>query len=472
VKVLLIFPPRTHAARILLLDSIEEHMGHKPPLGLMYIAAYLKRNSVHEVFLLDSQVEDLSVPQILAQVDRINPDVVGITAWTDYWYDITRLIEGIKRRNRGTHVSLGGPHASVFPKLSLDHPGVDSIILGDGEAPFLALVDALSGGSSPRGIPGLFLKGDEANAENSSFYWHENLDELPFPARTALPLQNYTSVLGKERLATTMVTSRGCPFQCIFCKLHYQRTRLRSADNVVEEFQEIRGLGIREIELYDDTFSVSRQRVIDICQELERRKLGVNWMCRDRVDNVDEETLSWMKRAGCSRIHLGVESGSDRTLKTVKKGITTSQIRAAVGAAKRAGLEVLTYFMLGLPGETREDIGETIAFAIELDPDYATFSVTIPYPGTELYNRGLAEGVIPRDYWREYVEQPVPDFCLPHLYEEHLTKEELLRVRNRAIKQFYFRPRYIRKNLSRVTSLRALLRRARMALSLFKETGR
>lgn len=458
--------------KILLLDAIEEHMGHKPPLGLMYIASYLRKNSNHEVFLLDSQAQDLSIHQILEQVDQIRPDVVGITAWTDYWYDITQLVAGIKNRNSRIHISLGGPHVSVFPQLALEYPGVDSIILGDGESPFLALVDALSMGNALQGIRGLFVKGDVANAENESFHWHENLDELPFPDRSAQPLRNYTSVFGKKRLATTMVTSRGCPFQCIFCKLHFQRTRLRSAGNVVKEFEEVRSLGIREIELYDDTFSVSRQRVLDICQEIDRRKLDVDWMCRDRVDNVDEETLAWMKRAGCSRIHLGVESGSDKTLKTVKKGITTSQIRTAVGAAKRAGLEVLTYFMLGLPGETARDIEETIEFAIELDPDYATFSITIPYPGTELYNRGLEEGIIPKDYWRDYVESPIPDFRLEHLYEEHLTKEELIRARNRAIKRFYFRPRYIRGNLTKVTSLRALSRRARMALSLFKETGR
>ena len=472
MKVLLIYPPATNAVKSMLVqsDASDEGIGHKPPLGIMYIAATLLAHSNHEVFMLDTQVLNLTEQEILQEIKKINPDVVGITAWTDFWYDTWRVIQIVKNYNPEIHVVLGGPHVGVYPDITLQHSGADFIVLGDGEVPMLLLVNSLSKGEKPNNIPGVHFKEHGVGHGLDKFYIQKDLDALPFPARTLLPYKLYSSVLGKKNYVTTMITSRGCPYQCIFCKLNFQKTLCRSAKNVVDEMEEICRMAIHEIEIYDDTFSWARKRVIEICKGILERKLDVSWAVRDRVSNVTEETLAWMKKAGCQRIHFGIESGSDETLKTVKKKITTEQARIAVAAAKKVGLEVLTYFMLGLPGETEEDMRKTIDFALELDADYTEFSVTVPYAGTEMYEVGLRESLIPHDFWKEYAMKPIPNFVIPHFWEEYLSREELLTMRDFAVNKFYFRPKYIVKQLLKVSSGRELFRKGKMAVNLARET--
>jgi radical SAM superfamily enzyme YgiQ (UPF0313 family) len=466
MKVALVYPPQKNSTKIMLLESIENKMGYKPPLSIMYLGAYL-RKAGHSVYLVDAQAKKMSTEQTALEINRIKPDLVGITAYTDYWYDVQDLIKKIKKASPDTHVSVGGPHVLVFPQETLDYSMADSIAIGDGEEPLRKLAENIEN-KIREDVRGVYLKGQIVSDRTP--YEMPNLNELPFPARDMLPLEDYSSVLGKNTFVTTMMTTRGCPFQCTFCKLYQQKTRVRSAENVVKEFVEIKGMGINEVEVYDDTFSVSKKRVIEICQEIIDRKLDICWAVRDRVDTVTEETLEYMKKAGCERIHFGIESGSDETLKLIKKGFTTDQARYAVEAAKNAGLEVLTYFMIGLPGETKDDVIRTIEFAIELDSDYATFSVTVPYPDTELYKNALRYGIIPIDFWSEYVKRPTPNFLIPYFHEENLNKKELNDLRDLAIRRFYFRPKHIIKNIKRAGSISEIIRKARMALSLRKET--
>lgn len=470
MKILLIYPPRINCANIMLLKSIEQHLGQKAPLGIMYIASYLLKNSAHQVFLLDAQARGLSSQQVFEEVKNIDPQLIGITTITDFWYETFSLITMIKRFNPEIHICLGGPHVNVFPEITLKFSGADSIILGDGETPFYHLAERLSRQEDLDGIEGLSLK-DEARSKEKGYFICEDLDSLPFPARELLPYRRYTSMLGKGRFVTTMVTSRGCPCQCTFCKLQYQKTQLRSPDNVVGEIESIYNLGIREIELYDDTFGISKKRVIEICKGIIKKGINIIWSCRDRVSNIDQETITYMKRAGCRRIHLGIESGSDKVLRNIKKGITTREAKEAVTAAKKAGLEVLTYFMLGLPGETKEEIWKTFDFAKELDPDYVTFSVTVPYPGTELYREALERRIIPSDFWREFAVRPKPDFQLPYYFEEHFSKRDLLELRNTMVKRFYFRKEYILKKIFKRNTPAELYRKFLTAVSLFSETA-
>ncbi|MBI4520065.1 MAG: radical SAM protein, partial [Gemmatimonadetes bacterium] len=268
----------------------------------------------------------------------------------------------------------------------------------------------------------------------------------------------------------TMITSRGCPYRCTFCKLNFQKTLQRSADDVVEEFREIERLGITEVEVYDDTFTWSAQRVSAICHSLIAHGTPISWAIRDRVTGVRAENLELLRRAGCARIHLGVESGLDKTLKTIKKRITTEQVREAVRLVKAAGFTTLTYFMIGLPGETRDDVLRTIDFALELDTDYAEFNICVPYAGTEMYETALRESVITTDYWRAFAMHPVPDFSVPQLIEDHLSKAELFELRDLAIRRFYFRPRFIGRELLRLGSLGELRRKTRMGVSLFRQS--
>lgn len=180
--------------------------------------------------------------------------------------------------------------------------------------------------------------------------------------------------------------------------------------------------------------------------------------------------MEWLARAGCERIQFGIEAGSNKTLEAIKKEITVEQAFEAVRLAKKYGIEVLTYFMLGMPGETPEDMEETIRFVKRLNPDYATFSVTVPYAGTEIYQQGLEQGIIPRDHWRDFAIKPTPHYVVPHFWEEHLDKEGLMKVRDRAVRGFFFRPSYILRQLRRSSSPGEIRRKWQMAWGLFQVT--
>lgn len=472
MRTLLIFPPDKHAVRAMYTfqDNDNTGIGVKPPLGPMFVAAYLKAKTDHDIKIIDCQVLRLTEEQIKAEIQEYKPDVVGVCAWTDFWYDAWRCIQIAKEVDPKIHVTVGGPHVGIYSAVTLEHSGCDSVIVGDGEIPFFWLVNALSNGYAPDNLPGLHFKQHGVKPGEQEFYIHGDLDSLPHPDRTMLPYKTYHSVLAKGDYVTTMITSRGCPYKCTFCKLSFQKVLSRSAADVVEEMKAIAALGIKEIEVYDDTFTWSKKRLIDICKGIVEAGLEFDWAIRDRVSSPTPETMEWLAKAGCKRIHFGIESGSNKTLKTIKKSIDTDQAIAAVALAKKHGIQVLTYFMLGLPGETVEDMRETIRFAKRLDPDYSTFSVTVPYAGTEMYEDGLKQGVIPYDFWLEFAKKPTANFVVPHFWEEHLDKRQLLDIRDEATRSFYFRPKYVMKQLRNSGSIGEIRRKGAMAFGLFQAT--
>lgn len=471
IRVVLIQPPARHGVKSLLPQVEEdggEGIGFKPPLGILYCASTLKAQSPHEVWVIDAMAEQLDFEAIVRRVVAINPDVVGISAWTDFWYPAYRTGQLIKEALPQTHLSYGGPHLGIYPQQTLAVPFVDSVIVGDGEMPFLYLCNMVANGAVDNSVSGLHVKPHEVKLGNELFFIQGSLDELPNPDRTLLPVQNYGSVLAKGDLVTTMITSRGCPYLCTFCKLNFQKTLARSAEDVLEEFREIHALGIREVEIYDDTFTWSKKRLVEICEGLIKADFGITFAVRDRVSSqsVDPETLRLLYRAGCRRIHYGIESGVPHVIEKMKKKITVDQAARAVTLAKEAGITVLVYFMFGNLGESRDDMKRTIDFALSLDADFAQFSITIPYAGTEMYDEALAEGIITHDYWEAYASHPVPDFMPPQLIENIVDRKTLLTMRDEAVRRFYFRPRFILKELRNLRSASEFIRKARMGMQL------
>lgn len=470
LSVLLIQPPNKDGVRSLLshMGDSGESIGFKPPLGLLYIATYLKKKTIHKVQILDAQAQRMDIPTCLQQVMKLQLDIVGISAWTDWWYPAYVLGQGIKKNLPHVHICYGGPHASIFPEETLSAAPSDSIVVGDGEVPFACLCNMIGNGKISNDFPGLHVKGGEVKKGDGLFFIQGDLDVLPIPDRTMLPKEHYTSVLSSSGLVTTMITSRGCPYRCTYCKLHFQKTISRSAENVIQEFKEIKKLGIDEVEIYDDTFTVSKQRVRKICEGLIDQGLQIKWAIRDRVNATVPATLDLMKKSGCNRIHYGIESGVDRILMKMKKNITTEQAGRAVRLAKERKFTVLTYFMIGNMGETEDDIRKTIDFAMELDADYAEFSITIPYPGTELYSHALTAGIIGHDYWRQFALAPAPNFLPPQLIENLVTVDRLLRLRDEAIRRYYFRAAYIWRELRKIAHWGEFKRKAGMGLRLFR----
>jgi anaerobic magnesium-protoporphyrin IX monomethyl ester cyclase len=468
LRVLLIQPPTTGAVTSLFhqVDEGTEGIGYKPPLGLLYIATTLKNYTNHEVKVLDAIAQKVKVEDIIREVSDFQPDVVGISAWTDFWYPAYNLGKQIKQVLPQTHLNYGGPHLGIYPKETLEIPFVDSVIVGDGEIPFIRLCNLIANEEIDDAFPGLHFKENGLREGPDTYYIQKNLDDLPIPDRTLLPINLYSSVIGKNKYITTMITSRGCPYKCTFCKLNFQKTLCQSAERVVAEFKEISDLGIREVEIYDDTFTWSKDRLKDICNGLIKANLPIQWAVRDRVSSADTKLYELMYRAGCRRIHLGIESGVQHVLDRMRKQIKVEQAQKAVTLAKKAGMTVLTYFMFGNLDETLHDMRKTIEFALELDADYATFSVTIPYAGTEMYLEALSSGLIPNDYWREYALSPVPNFTPSKLIENHVNMDQMIKLSNDGIRQFYFRRKYIIRQVKSLGNVAEFFRKARMGLQL------
>jgi radical SAM superfamily enzyme YgiQ (UPF0313 family) len=469
MKITLINPPVTKIIDPSLPAILLEEEDPMPPLGLMYLAAYLEKYSNHQVNILDCQVLRYNLEKLKEEITKIKPDVVGITAMTFTLLDVIKAVKAIKEIDPNIKVILGGPHVHIYPEETLNINGVDYVVIGEGEIPLKNLLDNINNPDYLKQIQGVVFKNQEQIINNGCVAPIQDLNSLPFPARHLTPYKKYSSSLGKRFPVTTMFTSRGCPFKCLFCdRPHLGKSfRARSAMNVVDEMEECQKLGIKEIFIYDDTFGVDRQRVLDICSEVKKRNLDITWDIRTRVNTVDEEVLQALKNAGCQRIHYGVEAGTPKILAVLRKGITLELALKAFNLTREIGIQTLGYFMIGSPTETKEDILQTIKFVKKLKPDFAHFTITTPYPATDLYRLGLQNGVLPYDYWQTFAKNPTEDFK-PMIWEENLSRDELVALLKKAYRSFYFRPSYIIQRLIKLTSWQEFKSKAKAALSLLK----
>ena len=465
MKVVLVNPP---AEQTLVGNNpkfLDEERGCNPPLGLLYIAAVLEQQSDHEVAVVDAQAEGLSYEALGQRVKDEAPDLVGITTMTFTLLDAAHTVEVVRQAAPDAKVILGGPHVHLFPRESLELPGVDFAMRGEGDYQFLALCDRIGEPDRWDEVGGLTFRRDGEIVETPLAPPIADLDAVPFPARHLTDVRRYSSVIARRQPVTTMFTSRGCPYRCAFCDRPHlgKKFRARSAANVVDEMEACIGLGIHEFLIYDDTFTVKRQRVLDVCAEIQRRGLDVGWDIRARVDTVDEEMLEALRAAGCERIHYGVEAGSDEFMKVLRKGITVEQARAAFRLTRKAGISTLAYFMIGIPGETEDDIRQTWRLARQLDPDFVHITILCPFPGTEIYRTALAEGAYETDHWLDFARAPQPGFR-PKYWTRELPAERLEALLEQAYKDFYTRPGYILKQLLKIRSWRELRAKLRAGL--------
>ncbi len=465
MKVLFVSPPTDHMLRSEVPEVLSTERGHNPPLGILYLASSLKAAG-YEVGVLDAQAEELDQEGIRRRVRQDKPDLTAITATSFTLIDALQTAESVKEAYPDVPVVLGGPHATIYPRETVELDNVDYAVSGEGEEVLVKLASAVDSGESPD-IPGVAYRSGGETLYGGRAPFIMDLDALPFPDRTLLPYRKYTSLLAKRNPVTTLFSSRGCPYRCMFCDRPQMGKvfRARSAENVVDEIEECVGLGINELLIYDDTFTVDRQRVLDICSEIKMRGLDVGFDVRARVNTVDPGLLAAMRSAGCERIHYGVESGNQEILDFIRKGITLKQVVDAFKWTREEGIDTLAYFMLGHPRDTRDTIEQTIDFAVKLDPMYTHFTITTPFPATDLYRLGLEEGVIESDVWLEYARRPTEDF-IPPVWEENLSMEELQRLLKNAYKRFYVRPSYVLTRLLKVRSPSELKRKVMAGLKV------
>ena len=452
MKILLIQPP---PRKIVKEDIVV------PPLGIAYLAAVIEKQG-HSVSIIDAFAEALDLHSLEDRVKKIAPDLIGITGMTPVIDNAFRTA-GICRRY-AKYVVIGGPHVSVAgSKVFEQCPDVDYVIQGEGEISFPLLVEALERNKDITNVPGVITR-DFSNLPSPLI---DELDSIPFPARHLLPNERYRYILSSGKV-TTMFTSRGCPYHCVFCDkaVFGSKWRARSAANVLDEIELVRrDYGIDSIIFYDDLFTLDKKRVLEICQGIIDRELKIEWKCEGRVNLAEKETLTLMKKAGCSMIAYGVESGNQKGLDYLNKGTTVEQIRNAFELTKRAGIRPMAYFVLGIPVETYDDELRTIDFAKEIKPAYAQFSVLSPVPGTKLYDDAVRMG------WYKEVEAKNPmdkDVNRPALINENWDEEKLVRILREAHRRFYMSPWYIMERIKEVTSFKDFMRKAMAGMKMLR----
>jgi len=415
------------------------------PVYLAYTAAILEKQGF-DVKIIDAVASDLTVEEVAQRAEGF--DIVFIETTTpSIDYDL-QCAESIKKSNPKIVVSLIGPHASVFnTKIMEDHDFIDYVIIGEFEETIADLVEKLDKRENINKIKGITYREGGIIKQNPHRDYIRDLDSLPFPARHLFDMKKYDSHLYKSP-SFLMISSRGCPYQCTYCLwpqvMYGHSFRVRSARNVVDEMEFlVKKFGAKEICFDDDTFTIGKERVINICKEIRKRDLKIEWSCFGRV-GLDEETLKELKMAGCEHIRYGVESGSQELLNRCKKNTSIEEIKKTFELTKKVGIRDYGTFMFGLPGETWKTVEQTINLAIELDPYAVQFSLVIPFPGTEYYYEVKKKNLLKATSWKEF------DGGAKSVIEtEELTREDLEKAMALAWKQFYLRPAYIFKSLIR-----------------------
>ncbi|MCL4558063.1 MAG: B12-binding domain-containing radical SAM protein [Deltaproteobacteria bacterium] len=440
-------------------------------IGLAYIASYIRGKGI-KVSIYDANVSEFRVSDFKDVVLEKRPDIVGISAFTTQISDAGYIAELIKSIDRGIVTVIGGAHASAIPEQTLEEFGsFDFAVVGEGEETFYELILYLSG-KGAFDDRGLCYREDGHIKRGGSRPLIEDIDNIPMPAFDLFPLEHYKPQYSHNRgLSLPLLTTRGCPYGCTFCSGPIGRKiRFRSTGGIIDELKAlVSGYRPHQILIADDTFTVNKPHVIELCNRIAQEGIGreVEFICETRVDLVDTDILESMKRAGFRSVSFGIESGDDSILERAMKKITREEARSAVTAASRAGLEVDGNFILGLPYDSRETIMKTIDFACSLPLDYASFFLLVPYPGTEAAR--MAENneggliLLTRD-WTRYGKQTGGVLALSGMSYNRLKVYQLY-----AYFRFYLYPRRFLNILKRVTPWTIALFMFQMAKTLFKK---
>ena len=431
-----------------------------PQLGVGYLASSLLAAG-HACSVVDSKMSMLDLRRLVDRLVATRPDVVGISAMTDEIGRAHQVAEVVKKRLPNVFIVVGGCHATALALQTLqEFPAFDAAVAGEGERVLPEMVERLrrAGPASLDGLKGVAWRNGCTPVFNGPMdRMLEDLDALPVPAWQLFPTTRIYP----------LITSRGCPFRCVFCQRAMgERVRFRSADSVLEELtMVVERFHANDVRVRDETFALSKIRVHEICEGIRRRGLNkkFHWWAQSHCNVVDRVILREMREAGCRTIGFGIESGNEGILASMGKNTTKDRIRRAIADAKAVGLRVGTYFILGHPGETRATIEDTIRFAAELNADEVSFARMVPFPGTEVYRMALrGEGGyrnLAQDWsqFGKYLANPV--------VLDGLSSYELDRAQLRAYSTFFARNRRI------TSALRFALLHRRAAIRAFRTWG-
>jgi len=449
MKILLINPPLAQGTVRRLGPIVKNLFYNSAPLGLCYLAAILEVER-HEIKIIDAAVEGLSNEKIIKRAIKFSPDLIGITTFTVSVLSSYELASEIKKIFKGIKIVIGGPHITSNPDDLLKHPEIDIAVIGEGEITFKELIETMEKREDMDKVKGIAY-----NVKGKVFFtgpreYIPDLDILPFPARRLLPMHLYRpQPSDQKRLPkSSMISSRGCPYRCIFCDKNVFKNLYRSFSPkyIISEMSHlVREYKIKDIAFVDSIFTPSRQRVSKIVEEIKDSNLDVTWTCAVRADVLDKDILKKMKDAGCWRVRFGIESGNDEVLKFIKKGITKHQIKKVASWAYELDLEPKAFFMIGHLIDTKKTIEETIDFACALPLKDITVQINTPLKNTvqyqlvQKYGRLTAEDLTEYSFWR-------PVF-LPNALND-----TVLNYYNRFYLKFYLRPKIWYRHIIKIRS--------------------
>lgn len=416
------------------------------PLGLAYLAAGLEEQGF-KVEIIDAPAQGITVKGIVEEHISKETNLVGITFLTPMYNAVKKLANKIKKSHPGVKIIVGGPHPSALPEKTLEEiASIDFICIGEGERTIVEVAEYMAGKKEIENIKGLAYRDSNDIRVNAARPIEKTLDSLPVPARHLLPMKQYKLTASRTRgtgFCPTIILARGCPFNCQFCSHPFGRTfRHHSVKRIIEEIKElVDKYDIKQVNFEADTLTIDKNFVLELCRTMIDQRIDISWTCESRMDTIDEEMLRIMKEAGCWQISYGVESGSQRLLDAIVKGVTKETIIEAFRITKKVGISIRGFFMLGLPTETKYESLQTIHFANKLNPLWAQFTVTIPYPGTPMFEQLDKEGQIRHFDWTDYnTWGGWADKKLPYISSGR-TEEEIKKLQKKAMRMFYMRPR-------------------------------
>lgn len=451
------------ALKVLLINPPSEFKTPMLPLGLASIAAYLKSKGISDIKVVDAWAEQMDFEKLEERITKIGADIIGIYIVSPRYNEGKATIELCRKVFPKSMIVAGGPHPSAVPLETLKEiPQLDVCILGEGEITMYELSKASREKMDLSTIDGIAFR-DSGSGEikiTKPREFIKDLDSLPFPARELFPLEKYKThpPYGRKNPYFSVMTSRGCPFQCAYCSkdVFKDNFRFASPKRVCDELEElISKYNAKEIHFYDDDFTINMERAGQICDEILRRGIKIRWSCTTRVDLVNERLLRKMKQAGCWLIAYGVESGSQEILNGINKGYTVEKVISSFAITKKIGILTLGYFMVGLPGETKETIQQTLELAKKISPDFSSWGILVVYPGSRLFKfiqQGKYQGTLKTMDEGGNLAGTFFGKGKYLLFEGNLTLEELREAVKRANWELYLRPKYIFQSLKNIRS--------------------
>jgi len=440
--------------------TVMKHFGHMPNIQLLYVAATFEQLNVEVEFIdmVGMEIDDSLLQEKLSSFD---PDLICLSIFTSHFHNAVSYARFFKSFLPKVEIMIGGVHTSIYPLETMEHVSeIDYSCVGEAEMVLPEFVRRIRNNEEFDGLPGLIWR-KAGNIEYSGpAPLNNDIDSCPFPARHLIPNSVYFNFISSYRNYTVFNSSRGCPYRCIFCEAGGTKWRARSAENIVAEFRECyEKHNIREIDIFDSSFTISKRRVLELCDLLQKSGLNkkISWNIRSRVNTIDEEILKALKAGGCYRIFYGIESGDVEVLKTLRKEISLDRVREVICKTNENGISAFGYFLIGSPGETKESARKTIEFAKSLPLDFAIFNCLTAFPQTELYEK-YYKPYVENDFWADYILQPKPVETFMGRPWTQIPDEELRKIAHKAMLEFYFRPVQVFRTVRSIRSFNQFFR--------------